>query len=241
MVGYCYTVDCLRGYLLRYFGEEAPERCGNCGNCEGSFLKADLTEEARQLLRLVHFTRGRFGKEVLACVLRGRENDMVKRHRLDESRFFGSLPETSDRDLKQVADILVNRNMLTVEEGSFPTIGLTAEYRKAGSSDFQLFLKRPVKSAQKKEKAKRGGAAAAALEGSDAALFEELRTLRKSIADAEGKPPYIVFSDATLRQLCATKPRTPEQFLEVPGVGPHKLEKYGSQFMGAIAAFSDRD
>ncbi len=241
MIGYCYTVDCLRGYLLRYFGETAPDTCGNCGNCEGTFERQDMTEEARQVLRLVHFLRGRFGKEVIANVLRGKESDMVMRHRLNECKFFGSLPNASDRDLRQIVDILVNRGMLYVEEGVFPTIGLTAEFRKAGDDDFQLFLKRPVKSAPKKEKAKRGTATVAALEGSDAALFEELRLLRKAIADAEGKPPYIVFSDATLRQLCATKPRTPEQFLEVPGVGPHKLEKYGDQFMGAIATFSDRD
>ena len=239
MIGYCYTVDCLRGYLLRYFGETAPDTCGNCGNCEGTFERQDMTEEARQVLRLVHFLRGRFGKEVIANVLRGKESDMVMRHRLNECKFFGSLPNASDRDLRQIVDILVNRGMLYVEEGVFPTIGLTAEFRKAGSSDFQLFLKRPVKSAPKKEKAKRGTATVAALEGSDAALFEELRLLRKAIADAEGKPPYIVFSDATLRQLCATRPRTPEQFLEVPGVGPHKLEKYGDQFMGAIAAFRE--
>lgn len=241
MIGYCYTVDCLRGYLLRYFGETAPDTCGNCGNCEGTFERQDMTEEARQVLRLVHFLRGRFGKEVIANVLRGKESDMVMRHRLNECKFFGSLPNASDRDLRQIVDILVNRGMLYVKEGVFPTIGLTAEFKKAGGDDFRLFLKRPVKSAPKKEKAKRGTATVAALEGSDAALFEELRVLRKSIADAEGKPPYIVFSDATLRQLCATKPRTPEQFLEVPGVGPHKLEKYGDQFMGAIATFSDRD
>ena len=241
MIGYCYTVDCLRGYLLRYFGETAPDTCGNCGNCEGTFERQDMTEEARQVLRLVHFLRGRFGKEVIANVLRGKESDMVMRHRLNECKFFGSLPNASDRDLRQIVDILVNRGMLYVEEGVFPTIGLTAEFRKAGDNDFQLFLKRPVKSAPKKEKAKRGTATVAALEGGDAALFEELRLLRKAIADAEGKPPYIVFSDATLRQLCATRPRTPEQFLEVPGVGPHKLEKYGDQFMGAIATFSDRD
>ncbi len=239
MIGYCYTVDCLRGYLLRYFGETAPDTCGNCGNCEGTFERQDMTEEARQVLRLVHFLRGRFGKEVIANVLRGKESDMVMRHRLNECKFFGSLPNASDRDLRQIVDILVNRGMLYVEEGVFPTIGLTAEFRKAGDGDFQLFLKRPVKSAPKKEKAKRGTATVAALEGSDAALFEELRLLRKAIADAEGKPPYIVFSDATLRQLCATRPRTPEQFLEVPGVGPHKLEKYGDQFMGAIAAFRE--
>lgn len=241
MIGYCYTVDCLRGYLLRYFGETAPDTCGNCGNCEGTFERQDMTEEARQVLRLVHFLRGRFGKEVIANVLRGKESDMVMRHRLNECKFFGSLPNASDRDLRQIVDILVNRGMLYVKEGVFPTIGLTAEFKKAGGDDFRLFLKRPVKSAPKKEKAKRGTATVAALEGSDAALFEELRLLRKAIADAEGKPPYIVFSDATLRQLCATKPRTPEQFLEVPGVGPHKLEKYGDQFMGAIATFSDRD
>lgn len=236
MIGYCYTVDCLRGYLLRYFGEEAPEHCGNCGNCEGSFQKANLTEEARQLLRLVHFTRGRFGKEVLASVLRGKESDMVKRHRLDECRFFGSLPEASDRDLKQVVDILVNRNMLVVEEGTFPTIGLGPQFKAAGADDFQLFLKRPVKSAPPSKAPKRGTEAAGAAEGSEA-LFQQLRALRKKIADAEGKPPYIVFSDATLRQLCAHLPHTPEQFLEVPGVGPHKLQKYGRQFLEAIACF----
>lgn len=238
MVGYCYTVDCLRGYLLRYFGETAPDGCENCGNCEGSFEKVDMTEEARQVVRLVHFLRGRFGKEVIAHVLRGKESDMVLRHRLNQCKFFGSLPDASDRGIRQIVDILVNRGMLLVEEGTFPTIGLGPEFRAAGDEQFQLQLKRPVKSAPKKEKAKRG--AAVALEGNDAALFEELRVLRKQIADEEGKPPYIVFSDATLRQLCAQKPKTPEQFLEVSGVGPHKLEKYGDQFMAAIAAFLNR-
>ena len=252
MVGYCYTIDCLRDYVLRYFGDGLRQRCGNCSNCTGSFDALDVTKEARAVMRCVHELRGRFGKGVCVDVLRGVSSERVLACGVESAETFGVLGESSAAHLREVIELLASRDYLVITEGKYPKVGLGPRARDAAQDEFALSMKRtlrqkPTRGDLRDSKracglARRLAAADAvgspdAVAGSDAELFERLRTLRKSLADEMGKPPYVVLSDAALCSMCALRPKTDEEFLAVSGVGLVKLEQYGEAFMGEIRAF----
>lgn len=298
MVGYCYTTECLRDYILRYFGERgsdgrqasvgpqcegaAPDEreggvwapagsqvpggasgadaasgagappaarrfCGNCSNCDGDFKALDVTAEARAIIKCVHELRGRFGKGVVSDVVRGAETERVREFGLAHAASFGSLPDTSAALVKEVVELLAARELLAVTEGTFPKVGLGERWRDAAAGDFSLSIKQALKG--KERRALGAGSPASAQAGAahtfagggfgDDALFERLRVVRKGLADAMGKPPYVVFSDATLRDMCVKRPATDEDMLEVSGVGATKLKRYGEEFLAAIRAFEE--
>ncbi len=253
MCGYCLTTGCLREYILNYFGEsdaakggQAAEHC--CSNCEGDFDAVDVTLEARAVMRCVHELRGRFGKGMVCDVLRGSKNARILEMHLDEARTY-DIVDMPAAQLKEVIELLAAGGYLVITEGQYPQVGLGPRAREAAQDGFELFMKRVSK------KRSRGGKASAAASGmaTDAAsraaaassapaspeLFERLRTLRKRLADEAGVPPYIVFSDATLRDMCAKLPRSEQEFLDVKGVGDTKLERYGEAFLQEIASFTD--
>ncbi|MCI8469657.1 MAG: ATP-dependent DNA helicase RecQ [Eggerthellaceae bacterium] len=257
MVGYCYTTDCLRSYILRYFGEEPPGACGACGNCDGGFEAVDVTAEARAVMRCVHELRGRFGKGVVADVLRGGEGGRAAELGLLSARCFGDLgpgsPEGPEpgaprrRDavpaarIREVVELLAAGGYLVVTEGTYPTVQLGPRFREAAEPGFSLAMKRALRKPARAERppSRAFGASGGASFG-DEGLFEHLRALRKDIATRLGKPPYVVFSDATLRDMCARRPATDEEFLEVSGVGLSKLKRYGEDFMAAIRDYEAR-
>lgn len=245
MVGYCYTTGCLRDYILRYFGERdegVKPFCGNCSNCAGDFAAVDVTGEARAVMRCVHELRGRFGKGMVVDVLRGASTERVRSLGLEGARSYGAV-DASAALLKEVIELLAAEGYLVITEGAYPTVGLGPRGREVARDDFSLAMK------QTRKLKKACGAVAAdgagkpsghvfgAAASGDGELFERLRVLRKSIADSIGKPPYVVFSDATLRDMCAKRPATDEEFLEVSGVGATKLKRYGESFMAEIRAF----
>lgn len=271
MVGYCYTTECLPGYIRRYFGEEGAAACNNCSNCRGDFATVDVTEEARSVLRCVHETRGRYGKGVVIDILRGTE--AARSHGWSDARNFGALaegaPDPAARQegamrrttapvalLREVIELLATGGYLVISEGKYPVVGLGPRFREAGDEGFRLLMKQTPKLTAKGKRPAGGSRAAAA--GSDGgagramaagavggaassgdgeALFQRLRILRKAIADEAGVPPYVVFSDAALRDMAARRPATPDEFLEVSGVGAVKLERYGEAFLTAIHDF----
>ena len=262
MVGYCYTTECLPGYIRRYFGEEGAAACGACGNCRDDFETVDVTEEVRSVLRCVHETRGRYGKGVVIDILRG--TDAARSHGWGDARNFGALaegaPDPAARQqgavrratapialLREVIELLATGGYLVISEGKYPVVGLGPRFREAGDEGFRLLMKQTPKLAAAKGRrpangiAGRSGVAGiaegAAPSAGDEALFQQLRTLRKAIADEAGVPPYVVFSDAALRDMCARRPATDEEFLEVSGVGAVKLQRYGDAFLAAIRDF----
>lgn len=255
MVGYGYTTDCLRSYILRYFGEDSPTACGNCANCRGEFKAVDVTREARSVMRCVHSLRGRFGKGVVVDVLRGVDSERVESFDLARSRCFGELGEggkgeggaaASPALLREVIELLASQEYLVITEGKFPTVGLGPRCREAAQDDFALSMKQIDRAAtgrsgrQDRAGTPRvfgSGTPEGASAAGDEALFQVLRALRKDLADKQGKPPYVVFSDATLRDMCARRPATDEEFLEVSGVGLTKLSRYGESFLEAIRVF----
>ena len=262
MCGYCLTTGCLRKYILEYFGERereeeaeggAAEESGAdggsasvekadgtcCSNCSGDFEAVDVTEMARAVVRCVHELRGRFGKGVVADVVRGADTAKVRELRLDAAASYGTA-DAPAAQLKEVIELLAAAGYLDITEGSYPVVGLGARFREVGGEGFKLEMKRVArKPARTGAGAGRvfGGSGSAASSEADPALFERLRALRKRIADAAEVPPYIVFSDAALRDMCAKLPATDDEFLEVSGVGATKLARYGEAFLSEIAAY----
>ena len=256
MCGYCLTTGCLREYILRYFGEAGSAGVGDhstleddaridaarcCSNCDGGFETVDVTELARSVIRCVHELRGRFGKGMVADVLRGAKTEKLFEFGLDKARSYGAA-DASKEQVKEVVELLASQGYLEISEGRFPLVGLGPRFREAGADDFELKIKRIArKPARAKGAASTtfGSSGSAAVDGSyDAVLFERLRALRKRIADEAEVPPYIVFSDAALRDMCVKLPRTPDEFLDVSGVGQTKLARYGDDFLAEIAEYA---
>ena len=217
--------------------------CGNCSNCSGDFEAIDVTELARAVMRCVQELRGRFGKGVVCDVLRGSKSAKVLELGLDSCKTYGSV-DASAAQLKEVIELLAVGSYLLITEGSYPTVGFGPRVREVADDGFSLKMKRVVR---KRDRLLGAGSGANTHRGSfgasgtgvpdDPELFERLRVLRKRIADRMGKPPYVVFSDAALRDMCARLPRSDEEFLEVSGVGATKLTRYGDDFLAEIDAY----
>ena len=228
-------------------GEGAATACAPgtrcCSNCDGLFEAVDVTDTARAVMRCVKELRGRFGKSMVADVVSGSKSAKLLEAHLDEAASYDSV-DASASQVKEVIELLAAGGYLSISEGSYPVVGLGPRFREAAQDDFKLTMKRtPRKPARTQGTAGAGGTSAAgkgaaALESAeDRELFERLRALRKRIADESEVPPYIVFSDATLRGMCAARPHNDDEFLRVNGVGSMKLSRYGEAFLSEIAAF----
>ncbi len=249
MTGYCLTTRCLRRHILEYFGDGDAKDCGNCSNCEGGFEAVDVTQQARAVMRCVQELRGRYGKAMVADVLHGSRNQKLLEFGLEHSKSYGLLPNESAVRLKEIIEILASEGYLDIDEGRFPLVGLGSRAREAAGPDFHLAMKRPASKVMRLKgaegaaeafgtsgSAKKKAKAAQGLDPMDAELFDRLRALRKRIAAEATVPPYVVFSDATLRAMCLARPANEEQFLQVSGVGQAKLERYGEEFLREINA-----
>ena len=225
---------------LRTTGDEGSS-CDNCSNCEGTFDAVDVTDTARAVMRCVQELRGRFGKGLVVDVLRGSKSAKVLDLHLDEAASYDTV-DASAAQVKEVIELLAAGGYLAITEGTYPTVGLGPRAREAAQDGFSLAMKKVVRKADRMRAA--GGAGrvfggsgtVSAIDEADPELFERLRALRKLLADEAGVPPYIVFSDATLRDMSAKRPATEDEFLDVSGVGATKLARYGEAFLAEIAA-----
>lgn len=234
MTFYCFTNECLREYILRYFGEYGANYCGNCSNCLTQFEETDMTDTAKSLIGCVKESRRAYGLVTIADTVHGSKSTKILRGRLDENPYYGSCAEVSVHLLRQVMNNLILRGYLTVSTDEYRVVHLTDTSQDI--LDGQRFLmkiaKERPKTAAKNPKKKTAGPD---LSGEiDRSLFEKLRTLRLEIARSEKVPPYIVFSDKTLSQMCILRPKTKEEMLLVSGVGEMKYAKYGERFLEAI-------
>lgn len=261
MEGYCRTTDCLRAYILRYFGEDGRDRegaspapagargCGNCSNCLTSFEADDVTEAARAIMRFVSRHPGRFGKALIADVLHGANTERIRSLRLDSDSEYGKLAELPIARVRDTVEQLIGSGYLTVSMGQYPVIGMGDLGLAAlnGSGEFAFSIKRRKRGRAGSERARRAVDLLrdeAALDskpriGDDAELFERLRALRRELAEWRDVPPYIVCSDKTLRGLCRQRPATREELLEVSGIGERKADEFGEAFLKAISEFED--
>jgi ATP-dependent DNA helicase RecQ len=221
------TATCRRAVLLRHFGEAPPPACGNCDNCLNPPASIDATEAARKLLSAAFRTEMRFGISHLADVLAGKDNDKIRSFGHDRLSVFGIADEAELRLIKPVARALLARDALRADEFGGLSFGPAARAILKGEAAVAI-VKPPPRSA-----AKRRGSAE---DGPDDPLFEALRATRREIAKEQGVPPYVVFHDATLREMAAFKPRSRHALGQISGVGARKLDAYGDAFLAAIRA-----
>ncbi len=237
MTFYCHTRECLRQYILRYFGEKAPSYCGNCSSCRANFEEVDVTRAVKQILLCVHQTRERFGVKMVVDVLRGSKGKRLQTLSLDALSTYGSLADESETRIREIITQLELMGCLEVTTGEYPILRLFRQRAKEVLHSEEPIRMKIVKDAPT-EKTGHGRESAASVAGTAASrLFERLRRLRASVAASSHVPSYVVFSDATLRDMCSKMPVTEEEFLKVSGVGQAKLKKYGPVFLGEIKAF----
>jgi ATP-dependent DNA helicase RecQ len=238
MVDYCKTNDCLRGRILDYFGQPHPERCGGCGNCQGMFSQADVTVQAQMILSCIKRVRDRLGYYVGAAlivqVLRGGHSQRIKELGLDQLSTYGLMREETQERVRAYLDCLEATECVytetehgTLRPGAKANAVLFHGERVHMLSRVERQIEAPVR-----QKAERVPAAPP-----DQSLLAALRAERTRLARQEGVPPYIIFSNAALADMAARVPRTPEEFLEVSGVGQVKARRYGSAFLAVIAAW----
>ena len=227
MTYYCTTADCLRAFILKYFGEPAEEYCGNCSSCAGGSILVEATVEAQQVLSCVARTGQRLGISMICDILRGSENERVLQMNLQTQSTYGLMREKPIFEIKRIIDALLMQELLIQTDGQYPVLKLTQNARPVllGEKSFEMRIPVPQEKAKKPDKA--AGDA-------DPELFARLKKLRAALAAKASVPAYVVFTDTTLRDMCAKMPADEQELLQVSGVGERKAHRYGKAFLEEI-------
>lgn len=222
MVDYCHTPQCLRAFILHYFGEfDVEEHCDNCSNCKLEGELIDITIDAQKVLSCVYRMHERFGVKMIAEVLKGSKSAKVKQFNFERLSTYGLMKE---RRLKDISDLILRLSAmqyLDITESQYPVVTLNELSWQVLRGQKKVWQKMVI---VKKAKAK-------------GELFEALRSLRKELATKEKLPPYMIFSDATLTQMATDKPTDLELMKNIRGVGEFKLQKYGEEFLTVIKSY----
>ena len=236
MTFYCFTHDCLREYILKYFGEYGKSYCGNCLNCQAEFVEQDITEVAKAMICCVQSCGQRYGVNVILDTIRGASTAKIRQYHMEENPAYGDCAKVPVHKLRQIFNYLVLRDYLALTDDGYTIVKLTGSSESLLDGEKHLTMKMPKEQEpRKKEKRSRlSKASAGELGEQDETLFQRLRALRLEIAREEKIPPYMVFSDKTLIHMCILKPGNEEEMLNVTGVGRHKFEKYGKRFIDAV-------
>ena len=232
MTFYATTTDCLRRYILNYFGENAPVYCGHCGNCDTNFEEVDATMDARKILSCVYRLDERrlhFGKIVVAAVLTGSKIEQIGRFSLNTLSTYGIMSEQTAVRVRQLIDVLLERGLLTADPERYNALFLTKTGNALMRGRGELHIRLPRE--KKPETVRRTEELSADV---DEKLFEQLRALRTKVAQRAGVPPYVVFSNATLADMAARQPKSEYELLGVRGVGEAKARRYGAEFVDCI-------
>lgn len=222
MVDYCHTPQCLRAFILHYFGEfDVEEHCDNCSNCKLEGELIDITIDAQKVLSCVYRMHERFGVKMIAEVLKGSKSAKIKQFNFERLSTYGLMKE---RRLKDISDLILRLSAmqyLDITESQYPVVTLNELSWQVLRGQKKVWQKMVI---VKKAKAK-------------GELFEALRSLRKELATKEKLPPYMIFSDATLTQMATDKPTDLELMKNIRGVGEFKLQKYGEEFLTVIKSY----
>lgn len=243
MTFYCFTNECLRDYILRYFGEYGGNYCGNCSNCMTQFEELDVTEAARCLIGCVKESRQRYGINVLLDTIHGANTAKIRQYRMNENSYYGALPKVPAYKLRQVMNHLLLQGYLRLSNDEYMIVKLTECSGEILDDEVPVIMKMAKESEKrsgegKAKKRRKKSVSEGLLSEADGPLFERLRLLRMETAKAEKVPPYIIFSDKTLVHMCILKPETKEEMLAVSGVGEYKYEKYGEHFLEVIRGYA---
>ncbi len=238
MISFSEATTCRRRVLLNYFDEAMNRDCGNCDICLDPPETFDAREDAQKALSCVYRLDQGFGMKYVIDVLRGADNERMRARRHNRLSTYGIGKERSEEEWSAIFRQLIHRGFLVQDVASYSVLKLTKAAKPLLRGEMELELARPRIRARVKKSDKRRKQMDSP---HDEALFDQLRSLRKTIADEMGVPPYIVFGDAALIHMSQLKPATPDEMLQVNGVGQAKLEKFGERFLASIAAYANRD
>ncbi len=246
VIRFCELQTCRRKYLLEYFGEATEwQNCGGCDNCLTPTEEYDATEISQKILSAVIRTEQRFGMSHVSMVLRGKTSQKIVDWGHDKLAVFGIVSDFTDAQLKQIMGLLISKEVLAKSDGEYPTLRVTPAGRNSLDRRESITLTRPEGEVMSSEVESSGRRARRSrLENGevprefDRGLFEQLRSLRKTIADARRVPPYVVFSDVSLQQMAYGCPQSLDSFSRISGVGRVKLEDFGEEFVAEIRDYS---
>lgn len=234
MEGYCKTTTCLRNYILEYFGEKAAAPCDNCGNCHREYYEQDMTAEAKWVVNCVTETKGRYGLNIVIGTLLGANRARLKEIGANTYRSYGVLDQRSETDIRLLIDQMLAEGYIVQTGGEYSVLQVGDIHRLREESTHVIVRKaQDEEETVKRTKKKKTDS----LTGAGFELFDRLRRLRQVIAKEAAMPPYIIFSDKTLIDMCAKAPTNQAQMLAVSGVGENKYQKYGERFIQEITAF----
>ncbi|MGN0596722.1 MAG: DNA helicase RecQ [Ruminiclostridium sp.] len=233
MTFYSTTSDCLRQFMLKYFGEKAPDHCGNCSNCNAGYEMADITVEAQKIVSCVYRLEQRnrhVGASTIVEILRGSRSCRMAENGYDTLSTFGIMRESNTPTIRRIVDFLIRENYLAEMGEEFHVIRMTEKSRSVIKPAAPIKMKIPIIEEKPKEEKP---------QPVNDSLLDKLKKLRLKIANSERVPAYVIFTDAALMDMCRKLPKTRAEFLSVSGVGEVKLNKYGEKFMEVIKQWED--
>ena len=237
MEGYCYTTECLRNYILKYFGEDPKKPCDDCGNCLRQFETLDMTDEAKKIINCIYESRGRYGKNIIMDTVLGAKTARLEEIGASEYKSYGVLESSNKTLLRRLIEELLLEGY--IQTGEYQVLKL-GDISKLKLKDTKVLVKitDEDKATNRKLKPKKNIKGMDSLTSSGFKLFDKLKELRLEIAREEKMPPYIVFNDKTLIDMCAKMPITKSDMLNVSGVGENKYGKYGERFIAVIKEYA---
>ena len=238
MIDYCFCSNCLRKYMLNYFGESTVwTTCDNCSSCKGSGDKVNVTKEAKAIFRAIMGTDERYGASMITSIVRGERTDRIMRAGHDALPVFGLLSNVDEKSIKGLIQQFVASGYLRSSSGKYPVLSLTAGAEEVLSGhkeveEIRQHVSVPSRTSRSTSTTSRGRSSSG-----PGGLFEHLRQHRKRLAEEAGLRPYLIFPDTVLIDLANLRPTTLGEFGNVKGVGEAKLKKYGLSFLQAIAEY----
>lgn len=237
MERYCQTTECLRNYILAYFGEHPTAPCGNCGSCNNDFDEVDMTDAAKWMINCVAELHGRYGKAILFGTLQGANRARLRELGAERFKSFGRMKDTPRETLERLLAQLLEDGYLVQSDDQYAVlhIGDIAPLKAGGQVLVKLPPQREPEQARAPKPKRRSPMDTLTSAGLE--LFNQLRQLRFDTAQREGLPPYVVFGDKSLVDMCLRAPRRAEDMLGIYGMGERKYEKYGAAFFAVIDAY----
>ncbi len=242
MTSYCTTTGCLREYILRYFGETGKNRCENCLNCAREYEETDVTKEASKIIEGILEVRQRYGINVIAGMLAGETRAKLREYGVSDYESYGSLQHLRETDIKAIISQMIAEGLLSTTNDKYSLLRVPAAAMDVLHESRPVIWKRVKASPEKaQDRPKQSGSRmrkSDILNSRGLELFERLRALRTETAREESVPPYIIFSDKTLVDMCVKVPFEKSEMLQVTGVGTNKYERFGERFLAAIRDYT---